>query len=63
MQTRGRPAPVRMVGVGRFAEGLGRRAERRRQSHGLRRVGGVIVGALVALVVVLWIFARVAGHL
>ena len=31
----------------------------RRPSHGLRRVGGVITGVLIALVFVLWIAARV----
>jgi hypothetical protein len=56
-------APVRMVGVGQFAEGVVRRTDRKRQRHGLRRVGGAIGGALVAVVAVLWIIARVAGHL
>ncbi|HXQ60786.1 MAG TPA: hypothetical protein VN796_00560 [Acidimicrobiales bacterium] len=63
LQRRGRPAPVRMVGVGQFAQGVARRTERRRRSHGLRRVGGVVIGASVAVVLVLWIIARVAGHL
>jgi hypothetical protein len=52
-----------MVGVGQFAQGVARRSEKRRQSHGLRRVGGAIGGALVFVVLILWIVARVAGHL
>jgi hypothetical protein len=52
-----------MVGVGQFAQGVARRTEQRRRSHGLRRVGGAVTGALITVVVVLWIVARVAGHL
>jgi len=52
-----------MVGVGQFAQGVSRRRGRSRQSHGLRRVGGVVTGVVVAAVLVLWIVARVAGHL
>jgi hypothetical protein len=63
LQTGGRPTAVRMVGVGQFAQGVARRSEKRRQSHGLRRVGGAIGGALVFVVLILWIVARVAGHL
>ncbi|HVC70557.1 MAG TPA: hypothetical protein VNC61_09930 [Acidimicrobiales bacterium] len=63
IQTGGRARPVRMVGVGQFAQGVARRRARRRPAHGLRRFVGVAVGVLVALVVVLWIVARVAGHL
>jgi hypothetical protein len=56
-------APVRMVGVGQFAQGVARRSEKRRPTHGWRRVGSVISGALITAVFVLWIVARVAGHL
>jgi hypothetical protein len=52
-----------MVGVGQFAQGISRRRGDRRPSHGLRRVGGIVTGALIALVFVLWIAARVGGHL
>jgi len=52
-----------LVGVGQFAQGVARRRAPRRDARGLRRVGGIVVSALVALVVVLWIVARVAGHL
>jgi len=54
---------VRVVGVGQFAQGISRRTDTRRQSHGLRRVGGVVAGVAAAAVLVLWIVARVAGHL
>jgi hypothetical protein len=54
---------VRVVGVGQFAQGISRRTDTRRQSHGLRRVGGVVTGVAAAAVLVLWIVARVAGHL
>jgi hypothetical protein len=63
LPTGGRARPVRMVGVGQFAQGISRRRSDRRPSHGLRRVGGVITGAVIALVFVLWIAARVGGHL
>jgi hypothetical protein len=63
LATGGRARPVRVVGVGQFAQGMARRSEKRRQTHGLRRLGGVLGGALVTLVLVLWIVARVAGHL
>jgi hypothetical protein len=52
-----------MVGVGQFAQGMARRRGDGRRRHGLRRVLSVITGALIALVFVLWIAARVAGHL
>jgi hypothetical protein len=63
LQTGGRPRPVRVVGVGQFAQGVARRRGDRRRRHGLRRLGGVVTGALIALVFVLWIAARLAGHL
>jgi hypothetical protein len=63
LPTGGRARPVRMVGVGQFAQGMSRRRGSRRPPHGLRRVAGVVTGALIALVFVLWIAARVAGHL
>ncbi len=52
-----------MVGVGQFATGVSRRRGRHRESHGLRRLGGAVTGVVVAAVFVLWIVARVAGHL
>ncbi len=52
-----------MVGVGQFAEGVARRNQKRPQSHGLRRVRGMVVSTLIALVFILWIVARLAGHL
>lgn len=52
-----------MVSVGRFAQGVTRRRGVGRRSHGLRRVAGIVTGALITLVFVLWIAARVAGHL
>ncbi len=63
LQTGGRPRSVRMVGVGQFAEGLARRRAPHRQAHGLRRVGGIVAGIAVGVVIVLWVIARVAGHL
>jgi hypothetical protein len=63
LQTGGRASPVRLVGVGSFAQGVARRSESRRQSHGLRRVWGMVAGVLTVAVLVLWIIARVAGHL
>jgi hypothetical protein len=62
-QTGGRPGAVRLVGVGAFAQGMARRADGRRRTHGLRRLRGAIAGGLVAVVAVLWIIARLAGHL
>jgi len=62
LQTGGRPSPVRMVGVGQFAQGMARRSDARRTTHGLRRLRGAIAGGLVAAVLVLWIIARIAGH-
>jgi hypothetical protein len=52
-----------MVGVGQFADGVARRSERGRQTHGMRRIWSVVSGALITLVLVLWIVARVAHHL
>jgi hypothetical protein len=52
-----------MVGVGQFADGVARRSARGRQTHGMRRVGSVVSGALLTLVLVLWIVARLAHHL
>jgi Co/Zn/Cd efflux system component len=52
-----------MVGVGQFAQGMARRTEQRRQTHGWRRVGGVITAVLATVVLVLVIIGRVAGHL
>jgi Co/Zn/Cd efflux system component len=52
-----------MVGVGQFAEGLARRRAPHRQAHGLRRIGGIVAGIAVGVVIVLWVIARVAGHL
>jgi hypothetical protein len=63
LQTGGRPRPVRVVGVGQFAQGIARRRAPRSDARGLRRVGGIVVSVLVAVVLVLWIVARVAGHL
>ncbi|MGH9018333.1 MAG: hypothetical protein ACRDY1_11350, partial [Acidimicrobiales bacterium] len=63
LATGGRARPVRMVGVGQFARGMARRQERRTQAHGWRRVAGAVAGVLIGLVVVLWVVARVAGHL
>jgi len=51
-----------MVGVGQFAQGMARRSDARRTTHGLRRLRGAIAGGLVAAVLVLWIIARIAGH-
>jgi hypothetical protein len=59
----GRGRPVRMVGIGQFSEGMARRGERRRQTHGWRRVGGVITAVLATAVLVLVLIGRVAGHL
>ena len=52
-----------MVGVGQFANGVARRSRTRPPSHGLRRVRGVVAGTMIALIFILWIVARVAGHL
>jgi hypothetical protein len=52
-----------MVGVGQFARGVARRSEAGRRTHGLRRVRAAVGGALVAVVLVLWVIARLAGHL
>jgi len=54
---------VRVVGVGQFAQGVARRRAPRREARGLRRVASIVVSVLVVLVFVLWIAARVAGHL
>jgi hypothetical protein len=53
---------VRVVGVGQFAQGISRRSDEGRRQHGLRRVGSVLVGIAAAVVLVLWIVARAAGH-
>jgi hypothetical protein len=63
LQTGGRARPVRVVGVGQFAQGMARRSEKRRQTHGLRRVASVIGGVLITILLVLFIIGRVAGHL
>jgi hypothetical protein len=63
LPTGGRASPVRMVGVGQFAQGIARRSEQRRQTHGLRRVAGVIGGALITILLLLFIIGRLAGHL
>jgi hypothetical protein len=60
IQTGGRPAPVRVVGVGQFAQGVSRRRRPFRPGH---RVGGAVIGVVTAAVLVLWIIARIAGHL
>jgi hypothetical protein len=52
-----------MVGVGQFARGVARRNQAGRRTHGVRRVRAVVGGLLVAVVLVLWIIARLAGHL
>jgi hypothetical protein len=52
-----------MVGVGQFAEGLARRRAPHRQAHDLRRAGGIVASIAVGVVIVLWVIARVAGHL
>jgi len=63
LATGGRARPVRMVGVGSFAQGLDRRRAGRRPRHGVRRLGGAVASVLIGLVFVLWIAARLAGHL
>jgi hypothetical protein len=50
-----------MVGVGQFADGLARHTAVRRR--GGRRVVAVIGGVLAGIVLVLFVIARVAGHL
>jgi hypothetical protein len=63
LSTGGRARPVRVVGVGRFAEGMARRSDTRRRSHGWRRVSGAIGAFLVGAVLLLVLIARLAGHL
>jgi len=62
LATGGRARPQRVVSVGRFADGLSRRRRRRAPTR-LGRVGGVVLGVLVALLVILFVAARLAGHL
>jgi hypothetical protein len=63
LSTGARARPVRVVGVGQFAQGMARRSDARRRVHGWRRVGGTIGAVLVGVVLLLVIIGRLAGHL